>query len=139
MGYQDIEDLRMYRRAEGLADAIWERAIGWESFSKDTVGKQLTRAADSIGANIAESAGRFHPGDVIRFLHYARGSLRETRFWLKRAQKRQLVSTESFSKHMAELNPLAKEINAYINRQRTRSVKESYAKYDYEPTYQPTN
>jgi four helix bundle protein len=140
MGYQDIEDSRMYRRAEGIADAIWELAIGWEPFSKDTVGKQLTRAADSIGANIAESAGRFHPGDVIRFLYYARGSLRETRFWLKRAQKRQLISTESFSKHMEELNTLAKEINAYINFQRTRSVKESDAEYDYEPTNnQPTN
>jgi four helix bundle protein len=130
MGYQDIEDSRMYQRAERVADAIWDVVIEWKPFAKDTVGKQLTRSADSIGANIAESAGRFHPNDVIRFLHYARGSLRETRFWLKRAKRRQLISAEFFNKQMAELNTLAVEINSYIKFQRTRRVKESTAEYE---------
>ena len=83
MPYQDIEDSRIYQRAERLADAIWNAVIEWSSFARETVGQQLTRAVDSIGANIAESAGRFHPRDVINFLYYARGSMRETRYWLK--------------------------------------------------------
>ena len=68
--------------------------MGWSPFARDTVGQQLVKAADSIGANIAESAGRFHPNDVIRFLYYARGSLRETRFWLKRAIHRHLIADD---------------------------------------------
>jgi len=79
MAYQDIEDSRMYQRAERVADAVWDMVIAWEPFVRDAIGKQLAAAVDSIGANIAESAGRFYPNDVIRFLHYARGSLRETR------------------------------------------------------------
>jgi len=75
----------VYQRAEAVADQVWELVNGWEWFPKKTVGTQLARAADSIGANIAESAGRFHPGDVRNFLYFARSSLQETRFWLRRA------------------------------------------------------
>jgi four helix bundle protein len=136
MAYQDIEDSRMYKRAEQVGDEIWEMVTGWTPFARDTLGKQLTRAADSIGANVAESAGRFHPNDVIRFLYYARGSLRETRYWLKRAQHRQLVPAGTFDELMAGLETLAKELNAYINFQRTRSIKEPAVEYQTNP---PTN
>ena len=130
MGYQDIEDSRMYRRAEQIADRVWDVVIQWDLFAKDTVGKQLCRATDSIGANVAESAGRYSPKDVIRFLHYARGSLRETRFWLKRAKQRQLIAAESFNQLMSELNRLGAEINSYIKFQRTRQIKEPDIEYE---------
>ena len=129
MGYQDIEETRMYGRAERLADEIWDAVFSWEPFVRDTVGKQLTRAVDSIGANIAESNGRFHPGDVVRFLHYARGSLKETRYWLRRATRRQLITQEQHQHWINELTQLAKEINRYINFQRKRKVKEPDAPY----------
>jgi four helix bundle protein len=80
MAYQDIEDSRMYQRAEKVADEVWALVMHWDNFAKDTVGKQLVRATDSIGANIAEGGGRYHKGDVIRFCYFARGSLRETRY-----------------------------------------------------------
>ena len=95
----------------------------------DTVGKQLVRACDSIGANIAESSGRYHVKDVIRFLHIARGSMRETRYWLKRAIHRRLISQEFFDKNMSELKTLGREINGYIKYQRSRTVQESSVEY----------
>ena len=124
MAYQDIEDSRMYKRAEQLADEIWDTAISWQSFVRDTCGKQLTKASDSIGANIAESSGRFHPRDVINFLYYARGSLKETRYWLRRAVRRRLITQDQFDRWMGELTQLAKEINSYIGYQRKRTGKE---------------
>jgi four helix bundle protein len=129
MGYQDIEESRMYQRAERLADDIWDAVVSWEAFAKDTIGKQLTRAMDSVGANIAESSGRFHPGDVVRFLHFARGSLKETRYWLRRAVRRNLASQEQVKAWMDELTQLAKEINCYISYQRKRTVKEPAPAY----------
>jgi len=129
MAYQDIEESRMYKRAEQLADEIWETVISWHPFARDTIGKQLTRAADSIGANIAESSGRFHPRGVINFLYYARGSLKETRYWLRRAVRRRLVTQEQLDRWMNELTQLAKEINAYIGFQRKRIIKEPHALY----------
>lgn len=133
MAYKDIEESRIYQRAEKIADDVWNQVIGWKPFEKDTVGQQLCRAVDSVGANIAESSGRFHSGDVVRFLHFARGSLKETRFWLKRAQHRQLISDILFNQLMAELNILAKELNAYIKYQRNRSIKEESVDYEIDP------
>jgi len=125
MAYVDIEDSRMYQRAEKLADQVWRIVIAWQPFAKDTVGKQLVRAVDSVGANIAEGGGRYHVGDVIRFCYFSRGSLRETRYWLKRALTRQLIVPDQFNNLMTELVALGKELNAYIRSQRSRKLAKS--------------
>ena len=54
----NFEKLQVYQLVRKLADQIWEIVLGWDYLAKDTVGKQMVRAADSIGANIAEGTGR---------------------------------------------------------------------------------
>jgi four helix bundle protein len=125
MGYEAIEDKRVYQRAEAISDRVWEHVVRWEWFEKRTVGSQLTRAADSIGANIAEAGGRFHPGDVRNFFYYARGSLRETVYWIRRAHARNLVSAEEAEHLSQELEQLAMEINACIKFQKQRASNTS--------------
>ncbi len=66
--------------------------VSWPSFERWSLGLQLVRAADSIAANIAESAGRHHEADKRRLLLVARGSLYETEHWLIRAEARGLLS-----------------------------------------------
>jgi four helix bundle protein len=51
---ESFEDLDVYRLAEDLGDRIWDIVIGWPDFARNTLGYQLVKAADSIGANIAE-------------------------------------------------------------------------------------
>jgi four helix bundle protein len=43
-----------------LGEDVWALVIKWDYFSKDTIGKQLVRAVDSIAANLSEGYGRFH-------------------------------------------------------------------------------
>ena len=50
----NFEKLQVYKLSERLADQTWKIVIRWDTLAKDTVGKQLIRAADSIGANVAE-------------------------------------------------------------------------------------
>src|SRR5438128_7126396 len=94
MARSDFEKLRVFRLAEDLADAVWPIAAGWEPFVRGTVGGQLVRAADSIGANIAEGAGRGSYQDNRRFIRMARGSLNETKYWLRRAYRRGLLTMD---------------------------------------------
>jgi four helix bundle protein len=51
----NFENLRAYKLTEELSDAIWEITVHLNGFERDTVGKQIVRSADSIGANIAEA------------------------------------------------------------------------------------
>ncbi len=53
-----FEKREVYRLSERLPDSVWDVVMGWDGFAKDTVGRQLVRAADSVGANIAEGTGR---------------------------------------------------------------------------------
>jgi four helix bundle protein len=67
-----FQDLKVYQLAEELADAVWAIVEKWGNFARDTVGKQLVRAADSIGANIAEGSGKGTFNDNRRFVRIAR-------------------------------------------------------------------
>jgi four helix bundle protein len=108
MAFLRFEDVKVFQLAEKLADESWNTVITWNYFEKDTVGKQLIGAADSIGANIAEGAGRGTPKDNRRFVRIARGSFNETKVWLRRAYKRNLINdtqVESFKILIDEIGP----------------------------------
>jgi four helix bundle protein len=122
MPFEPLESKRVYQHAEEIGDRVWDFVLAWEWFAKKTVGMQLVESADSIGANIAESGGRFHPNDVRNFLYHSRGSLRETIYWLRRAHKRKLINAETLNSLVAELEQLSREINECINFQKTRAA-----------------
>jgi four helix bundle protein len=109
-----FEDLQVYQLAETLADDVWTIVIAWDAFARYTLGKQIVKAADSIGANIAEGTGRGSYQDNRRFIRIARGSLYETRHWLRRAYKRKLLSDEQISRLKPILQDLSPKLNAYL-------------------------
>ena len=115
MAKTNFESLRVYQLAERLADQIWSIVVKWNVFARDTVGKQLVKAADSIGANIAEGTGRGSFVDNRRFVRIARGSLNETQHWLRRAYKRHLLSDKEIRCLKPIIDELAPKLNAYLN------------------------
>ena len=115
MAKTQFENLRVYQLAEKLADEIWNAVIEWDHFAKETVRKQITRAADSIGANIAEGTGRGSFQDNRRFVKIARGSLNETQHWLRRAYKRHLLTNQQVETLKPIIAELAPKLNAYLS------------------------
>ena len=110
-----FENLRVYQLSEAMADRIWSIVAKWNHFERNTVGMQVVRSADSVGANIAEGAGRFGISDNKRFAYIARGSLNETKHWLRRAYKRNLLLDEEIQMLRVILDELSPKLNAYIN------------------------
>jgi four helix bundle protein len=110
-----FEKLRVYQLAEEIADLVWEVVLRWNRLAQDTVGKQFIKAADSIGANIAEGTGRGSFADNRRFARIARGSLLEVRHWLRRAYKRNLLTEDEVACFSKILEELAPKLSAYIN------------------------
>jgi four helix bundle protein len=133
-----LEELRVLQAAEAVADGIWRRVARWDAFARDVVGKQLARAADSVGANIAEAYGRFHYGEKLQFLYYARGSLFEAKYWLNRARTRDLIPSAQAQDYASQLNDLARQLNAFAATLKTqrkssgkqpKTVREQTAEY----------
>jgi len=114
MAKTNFENLLVYQLSEKLSDEVWAIVTGWPTFAKDTVGKQLVRAADSIGANIAEGAGRGAFQDNRRFVRIARSSLHEVKHWLRRAYKRGLLKQPEIDRLRTIIDELAPRLNAYL-------------------------
>ncbi|MBB2145375.1 four helix bundle protein [Pedobacter sp. LMG 31464] len=122
MSYNRIEDLEVYMLAEEFSNEVWDVAAKWDYFAKDTVGKQVYRCADSISANIAEGYGRFHFKENKNFCYYSRGSILETKSFLRKMKHRSLVTSEGYENLFNKLEIIHIKLNAYIKFIGKRSV-----------------
>jgi len=113
MTHTNFEKLRVYQLAEKLADRIWKIVIKWEYFPRLSIGKQIVTAADGVGSNIAEGTGRGSIQDNRRFIKIARGSLYETKHWLRRSYKRQLLTEADVNDLKPIIDELLPKLNAY--------------------------
>ena len=109
-----LEELQVYSLSMDMAERIWTIVIEWDYFVKDTIGKQLVRAADSIAANLSEGYGRYHFKENINFSYYSRGSLYETKTWLTKAHNRKLINDETFDSFIININNIGVKLNNYI-------------------------
>jgi four helix bundle protein len=114
MSYYSLEDLEVYQLAESFSDEIWVIVSTWEHFAKDTVGKQIVRSADSIGANIAEGYGRYHFKENRNFCFFSRGSILETKGWLIKSKNRNLINEHQFNALFEKLQSIHLKLNAYL-------------------------
>ncbi|MBC8526908.1 MAG: four helix bundle protein [Candidatus Cloacimonetes bacterium] len=110
-----LEELQVYRLSMDMGERIWKIVEKWNYFSKDTIGKQLVRAVDSVAANLSEGFGRFHFKENKHFAYYSRGSLYETKTWLTKAYNRKLISDENFQLFQNDINSIGVKLNNYIN------------------------
>ena len=109
-----FENLRVYQLAELVEDRIWSVVKTWSDLDRETVGRQLVRSADGIGTNIAEGSGRGSALDNRRFVRMARGSLYETKHWLRRAYQRGLLTTAQTESLKQTIDELTRTLNAYL-------------------------
>jgi four helix bundle protein len=109
----NFEKLRVYKLSENLADTIWSIVLKWNFLAQETVCKQIIKAPDGIGANIAEGTGRGTVQDNRRFIRMARGSLYETQHWLRRAYKRSLLTKSQIETLKPIIHELSPKLNAY--------------------------
>ncbi len=108
-----FENLKVYQLAEKLADEIWEIVIKWDYLAKNTVGQQMVKSADGIGSCIAEGSGRGTAQDNRRFIGIARGSLYETKHWLRRAFRRKLLTKTEIESLRTIIDDLTPALNGY--------------------------
>jgi four helix bundle protein len=109
-----LEKLEVYNIAEKFSDDIWNIVSAWDYFKKDTIGKQLVRAADSISANIAEGYGRYFYKESKQFYFYSRGSIQETKSWLTKCVRRKIIHPEICESLIELCKKILIMLNAFI-------------------------
>ena len=109
-----LEELKVYQESMELGEKVWNLVIKWDNFSKDTMGKQLVKAADSIAANLSEGFGRYHFREKKNFGYYSRGSLYETKTWITKANNRGLIGDKDYNQYVGVINDIGVKLNNYI-------------------------
>lgn len=114
INYLKLNNSSAYRISFNLSNYVWRIIIHWNFFEKDTVGKQFTRAIDSISANIAEGFGRYGKKDKVKFYRYSYGSIKEFLDWNEKFRVRNLLNDKEYTFIFCELDKLPEEINSFI-------------------------
>jgi len=109
-----FEKLEVYQKAVTFAD---EAAALSEGFPRGYgfLADQLSRAALSVAANLAEGNGRFTKADRRHFFTIARGSVQECVPLLEVARRRGLLDPGRNQVLRDELQVMAKMISGLIN------------------------
>lgn len=110
----ELEELKVYTMSMQIGEEVWSIVNKWNYFEKDTIGKQLVRAIDSVAANLSEGFGRYHFKEAKHFSYYSRGSLYESKPWITKAHNRKLISEDQFQNFKREFNIIGKMLNSYI-------------------------
>ena len=87
-----LSSLRIHMDACKISGELYEIVKSWPYFDRDTLGKQLIRAVDSISHNIAEGYGRAATGERLQFMFYADASIQEAKNQIQLASDRLLIS-----------------------------------------------
>ena len=109
-----LEDLDVYNLSQSFSDSIWFIVEKWDNFPKFGVGKQMTNSTNSISSNIAEGYGRYFIKENINFCFYSRGSILETKNWLQKCVRRNLLNKEEHEMLINQLEIIHKKLNGYI-------------------------
>jgi four helix bundle protein len=132
-----MEEMEVFRRFVTVADWAWTMVTEWPPFARDTLGKQLVRACDSVAANLVEGDGRYRDADALHFFVIGRASAREARYWLQRAMIRGLLDHQDGAAKITEIVTAAQLLNRLItyrrNRGRTDRVQEETTYYETDP------
>jgi four helix bundle protein len=109
---QGFETLKVWQKAHQLMLDVHQKLIPLlPKEEKYGLADQLRRSSKSVGANIAEGAGRFYYMDNVRFCYMARGSLDET--------LNHLLAAKDLRVQIEEIRRL---LNGYITWLKTKKV-----------------
>jgi four helix bundle protein len=115
-GMRDFKHIKAWHRAHALGIAIHRLTDGFSRAGHAHLRSQLTRAADSIAANIVEGCGAATRKELARFLDIAIKSANETEHHLLSARDLNLISPDDWNHFTTETIEVRKMIFGYRKR-----------------------
>lgn len=113
---QSHRDLKVWQKAMDLAVEIYRLAAKFPHSETYRLVGQITRAAASVPANIAEGHARATRRDFANFVAIAKGSLMETETFLMLAVRLNYVAENEASVALSLITENSKMLTALRNR-----------------------
>ena len=110
---QDFKRIKAWQRAHALAVKLQKASRNWGRAGHAHLRSQLTRAAESIAANIVEGCGAASRKDFARFLDMSIKSATETEYHLISAKSHELFSQKEWERFNAETIEIRKMTYGY--------------------------
>jgi four helix bundle protein len=112
----DFKKLIVWQKAHALALNTHRIAAQIRGAQNASLRNQMTRAAQSIAANIVEGRGQKSEKDFARFLGYALNSASELEYHLMMARDIKAISMSAFEALAAQLAEVRKMLHGLIAR-----------------------
>lgn len=84
---RDFTKIEAWKLADDLTVAIYQHTRSFPTEERYGITSQIRRASSSVAANIVEGSARETKRDYLHFLHMARGSLMETKYFVHLARR----------------------------------------------------
>jgi four helix bundle protein len=111
-----FRDLRVYKSATELQQAVFQISKAWPQEEKFSLTDQVRRSSRSIGTNIAESrAKRNYPSHFVSKLTDADGELQETSHWISTALDGQYLSEAQHAKLQSDIKEIGKMLGKMMS------------------------
>ncbi|MFH1450736.1 MAG: four helix bundle protein [archaeon] len=111
----DVKKLLIYQLAKEIEIDIRTLLKKFPRIEEYCLTKQLKTSANSVGANIAEGAGRSTKADFLRFLFNSNGSLKEVLHHIEIARSEQYITEQEYVSANIKINELGRMLNAFIS------------------------
>ena len=117
---QNFRNLDIWKHAHEIALDVYHISAKFPKEEQFGITSQLRRASTSIGANIAEGAGRRTDNDFRQFLYNAMGSLKECDNFLTLAKDLNYLPKSDYDMLAERIDHLGKMLTNFI-----KSINES--------------
>ena len=123
---RDFRELLVWQKAHALTLDVYRATKSFPREELYGLTRQIRRAAVSIGANIAEGAGKNSRAEFGRFLQIASGSASELEYHLLLSCDLEYLASEkclSLSKQVVETKKMLAGFTQYLGKARTVELK----------------
>jgi len=111
---RDFRELKVWEKAHQLTLDVYRATREFPREEIYGLSRQIRRAAASIGANIAESAGKKTRPEFARFLQMAAGSASELEYHLLLSRDLGYLDVESYNLLCAQVVETKKMLTGYL-------------------------
>ena len=119
----DYRKLEVWTLACSIADRVHAMAELLPPRSRESLGEQLVRAADSIHLNIAEGCGLNSDAQLVRHVRIALGSANEVEDGIERLDRRRLLPDEHRDL-LSDVPILRRKLGAFLKKLSPRPTRE---------------